>query len=76
MNIPETRKTWDELETNVQNFLEINSVKPISNTQRPEMKFLMMRLEPNTTDIVIQMRKQTIETLFEEILKRIPIIAK
>jgi hypothetical protein len=76
MNIPDTRKALDELETKVQNFLEINSVKQIPNPQRPEMKFLMMRLEPNTTNVAIQMKKQTIETLFEEIIKRIPILAK
>ena len=62
MNMPETRKTLEELDIHAKKFLEINSVKTIRNSQKPEMKFLLMRLEPNTTDVAIQMRKQTIET--------------
>ena len=36
----------------------------------------MMRLEPNTSEIAIKMRKQTIERLFDEIMRRIPIVVK
>jgi hypothetical protein len=36
----------------------------------------MMRLEPNNSNIAIKTRKQTIERLFDEIIVRIPVIAK
>jgi hypothetical protein len=72
MNMSETRKDWDELSAQVQNSIKINSIKQIINPQKPEMKFFLMRLEPSTADIAIQMKKQTIKKLFEEIIKIIP----
>jgi hypothetical protein len=76
MNMSETGKDWDELSVQVQNSIEINAIKQIINPQKPEMKFYLMRLEPSNADIAIQMKKQTIKKLFEEIIKRIPIMAK
>lgn len=74
MSMPEVGKGWVELNSQIQNFLKIDSVKQILNPQRLDMKFLLMRLEPSDSDVAIKMRKQTIEKLFDEILMRIPIV--
>ena len=73
--MPEIRKEWDALNIEIQELL-LNSVKPISNPLMPEMKFWLMRLEPNNSEIAIKMRKQTIEKLFKEITRRIILVAK
>ena len=76
MDIPEARKAWDDLDGKIQNLFEINSVKPMLNPQKQDMQFLLMRLEPNNSELAIKTRNQTIETLFDKIIQRIPIIAK
>ena len=75
LDMSEIKKEWDDLSIEIQDGV-LNSVKPYLNPQRPEMKFWLMRLEPNNSEIAIKMRKQTIEKLFEEITRRIILVAK
>lgn len=76
MNMPEVRKSWNELSTTVQKHLVHNSVRLIPNPQDPGMKFYLMRMEPSNSELAIKMKNQSVEKLFEEIIKRIPITVK
>jgi hypothetical protein len=76
MSMPELAMDWDKLNQEIQGTIKINPIEHIMNPQKPEMEFLLMRIEPNDSEIAIEMKKKTIESLFMKIIRRIPLLAK
>lgn len=73
MSFPEVTKPWNDLPQKIQNHLTPDSVRLIPNPQDPDMEFYLMRMEPSDSELAIKMKNQTVQKLFEEIMKRIPI---
>ena len=73
MSFPEITKPWNDLPQKIQNHFTPNSVRLIPNPKDPDMEFYLMRMEPSDSELAIQMKNQTVQKLFEEIMKKIPI---
>ena len=70
---PELNQSWIELSSDMKKLFPVNSVKRIPNPKDPNLDLFLMRMEPNDSEVAIKMKNQTIQTLFDNIIKRIPI---
>jgi hypothetical protein len=73
IDMPELKKEWDDLSQEIKNTIQINPIEQLVNPERPEMEFLHMRMEPSNSEIALEMKRMTIESLFNKIRKKIPI---
>lgn len=73
---PESKKEWLELNPDVQKIAPPNSVYQYDNPKDKDMKLCLMRMEPSESEIPRKMKEQTMRTVFEEIVRRIPMIIK
>jgi len=68
---PEARKSWENLDPKLKKIFRPNSVKHIVNPKEKNMKFYHMRMEPNDSQTALEMKSQTIETIFEVIKQKL-----
>ena len=67
MQKPEATQYWNDLPRKYQKIAPRNSVKPFLNPEDSEMTLYQMRMEPSNKPNALEMKDQTIETIFDEI---------
>jgi len=73
---PEVRKSWKDLDPKLKKIFKPNSVQQKFNPKDKKMKFYLMRMEPGSSKISVDLKNQTIQAIFDEIVRRLPLVIK